>query len=378
MSATAPNASQAGPEVDPVRHDDLRLLAETEGDPCVTILLPTARYGAETRQGPLRLRNLLTEARSILADEHPAVDADGLLAPLDALVDDSVFWQHQADGLALYAWPGGDRRFRVPLDLPESVHIGDMFCLRPLLPLVAVGGQFHLLALSQNQVRIFDGTEAGLVELAPGPMPTSIDDALAHEDPERQLQVRSGAGPAGAGQFHGHGSGGEVDKAAIERFLRAVDHGLTELVGASPLPLVLAGVGYYGPIYRSVTTRRSLVDEMVEGNPERVLPADLHARAWPIVAPVLAADLNERLELLGAALGTGLGVTDPDEAAARAGEGRIDTLLVADDMGSDPDPATVAAVDRAVAGALATSAKVTSVVRGDLPGGGVLAALLRY
>jgi hypothetical protein len=378
MSATAPNAPQAGPELDPVRHDDLRQLATTTDATCVTVQLPTARHGAETRQGPLRLRNLLTEARSTLADEHPDVDATALLAPLDALVDDHDFWQHQADGLALFAWPGGDRRFRVPLALAEAVHVGAAFCLRPLLPLVSVGGQFHLLALSQNQVRVFEGTGAGLVELDPGPIPTSIEEALAHEDPERQLQVRSGSGAAGAGQFHGHGGGGEVDKATVERFLRAVDHGLNELVGASPLPLVLAGVGYYGPIYRSVTTRRTLVDEMVEGNPEHVLPADLHARAWPIVAPTLAADLDQRRERLGAALGTGLGVTDPTEAADRAAEGRIDTLLVADDLGTDADPATVAAVDRAVAGALGTSAEVLSAPRDDLPGGGLLAALLRY
>ena len=175
MSATAPNASQAGPELDPVGHDDLRRLATITEAPCVTVLLPTARRGAETRQGPLRLRNLLAEARSALADEHPDVDAAALLAPLEALVDDHDFWQHQADGLALFAWPGGDRRFRVPLDLSEGVHVGGTFCLRPLLPLVAAGGQFHLLALSQNQVRVFAGTEAGLAELDPGPVPTSIE-----------------------------------------------------------------------------------------------------------------------------------------------------------------------------------------------------------
>ena len=38
------------------------LILEREG-PCVSIFLPTHRAGAETQQDPIRLKNLLGEAR---------------------------------------------------------------------------------------------------------------------------------------------------------------------------------------------------------------------------------------------------------------------------------------------------------------------------
>jgi hypothetical protein len=44
-------------------------------------------------------------------------------------------------------------------------------------------------------------------------------EALAHEDPEKQLQVRS-SGPTSTGQYHGHGGGDEDHKAALERYFR--------------------------------------------------------------------------------------------------------------------------------------------------------------
>lgn len=368
----APNAPQAGPEVDPVGIGDLRRLSSWDRPPCVSILLPTARRGVATRQGPTRLRNQLGEARDALDpwSSEGSVDPTELLAPVAALVDDPAFWQSQADGLAIFAAPGFCTHHRVPLNLAETVHVGAQFRLRPLLPLIAVGGRFHLLALSQNDVSLYEGSERGLVALDSGPMPTSLDEALSHEDRERELQVRPVGG--GTAHFHGHGGGGELDKATIERFLRAVDRGVAERIGATAHPLVLACVGYYGPIYRSVTTRASVLDQVVEGNPEHRSAADLHAEAWPMVAPLLAKSGDDLAERVASATGTGLTADEAGEIADRAAEGRVDTLLVTNDAADHDD------LDRAIATALTTGAAVMAVEPGTVPAEGPVAALLRY
>jgi hypothetical protein len=315
-------------EVDLVGDAELRDLAQHSGGPCLSILMPTHRAGAETRQDPIRLANLLDEARARLDDAGVAAgEAEGLLAPHRALLGDHEFWRFLADGLALYSAPGLHRRFRVPIALPDEVAVGPSFRIRPLLPLAAGDGHFFVLALAQNQVTLYQATRSTIAELPAGPIPPTIDDALAYEDPERQLQYRSNTGQTA--QFHGHGVGGELDKQALERFLRAVDRGVVEVLGGDPSPLVLASVAYYVPIYRSVTRHPNVLERGVEGSPERRSPADLHAAAWSLVEPVLAAAREQSLDRIRTAPAERVAFAITDVVTA-AHEGRVDTLLLSD------------------------------------------------
>jgi hypothetical protein len=143
-------------EIDLISADAVSALGAVDG-PCVSVLMPTHRHGPETLQGPVRLRNLVEQAASDLTDAGtPAGDAADLLAPVRALLDDAAFWQHQADGLALFAAPGWFSRFRLPMALVEEVTVGSSFRVVPLIPLLSGDGFFFVLALSQNSVRLFD------------------------------------------------------------------------------------------------------------------------------------------------------------------------------------------------------------------------------
>ncbi|MGH8983519.1 MAG: hypothetical protein ACRDY6_06530 [Acidimicrobiia bacterium] len=378
-------------DVDILRDADVRALAQHSTGPCVSVYLPTHRHGAETLQGPIRLRNLLDDADKQLRDHGLAAQAvEDLLARLRALLDDADFWQHLSDGLALFAAPGWHLRVRVPLSLPEEVTAAASFRIRPLVPLLSGDGVFFVLLLSQNAVRIFEATRVSIAEVDPGPMPTSMGDALAHEDPETQLQFRSSRGIA---QFHGHGAGGEIDKAALERFLRAVDRGLHARLGASTYPLVLACVAYYVPIFRSVTRYAHVLEVAVEGNPEHRRPDELHAAAWELVRPHFATTAERARARYQQAAGTGAAVSGIAEIVTRAREGRIDTIFVAPgppEWGRvDPDTGTLDThVDRSLAGEDLVDRAVLDTIRGGgtvvagvpvgLPADTAAVALLRY
>lgn len=317
-------------EIDLITHDDLGELARLDEGTHVSLFMPTHRAGPETRQDPIRFRNLLGRARALLTEQEglSTSEADGLLADARPLRDDQDFWQYQADGLALYAAPGLTRTFRVPLNLAEDVSVGPRFRLRPLLPLLADDGHFLVLALSQNEVRLHEGTRFTIAELDPGPMPTNMAEALAHEDREAELQVRA---DGQAGMFHGHGEGGEIDKQALERYFRAVDRGLIDRIGSGRrTPLVLAGVSYYLPIYASVTGHPVLVEPAVAGNPEESSPQELHAAAWEVVAPRFEAARHAAVESWQEAEGTGATSTEVATVVQAALDGRVDTLFLAD------------------------------------------------
>lgn len=308
----------------------LERLAEASPNPGVSIFMPTHRAGAETRQDPIRLRNLLSEAEAGLkrSGMRPAGARD-MLAPARELLPDAVFWRHQADGLALFLSGQGLQSHRLPLRFEELAVVADRYHVKPLLPLLTGDGVFFVLALSQNEVRLVEATRhtAGEVDLPAG-VPKSLAEALRYDDPERELQFHTGTagGPGGRpAVFHGHEPDSEED---LVRFFRQVDSGLTERLGSGgERPLVLAGVDHLLPVYREASDYPNVVEEGVTGNPEGLSPEELRDGAWPVVASRFEADREEALARHARFAGTGQTSSELREIVAAAYFGRVDVLF---------------------------------------------------
>ncbi|MGD9704123.1 MAG: hypothetical protein AB7Q42_08130 [Acidimicrobiia bacterium] len=377
-------------DIDLVTDETLVELAAHRAPACISMFIPTHTVAPATQQDPIRLTNLVRAAEARLLEDLGTArrEAEALLAPVRALVDDLDFWRHQSSGLAVYVAQDVLRTLRVPLPLTEGVFVGGAFRVRPLLPLLSGNGRFYLLALSQNEVRLFEGTRFTMSELPLGRIPSSMAEALAHEDPEAQLQIRSGGQ---GGMFHGHGVGDEVDKQALERFIRLVDRGVQAELGSAPHPLVLAAVRYYLPIYRSVTNRVALAERTVEGAPEGRSPGELHDQAWEIASPMFAGRRHDARERLRAALGQDRAALGAVAVVGAALAGRVATLFLRDDepcWGRADDTGNVAlsaameagdddVLERAALATLAAGGEVY-VDAAAVPEPEVAAALLRW
>ena len=359
-------------DVDLVSTDDLRRMTEVHG-PCVTVYLSTAPFGPGTRSGPARLHHLVNQAESRL--EGAGVlreDAEEILAPMRALSGDPAFWQHQGEGLALFAAPEFFEGFRLPTLLSEAVTVGDAFRLLPLVAHVAGETRFYVLALAQNSVRLLLGTHETVAEVGLGGVPRSMEEALPEAVAERARGVHS-IGALGA-VTHGQGTEAEYDKQALERYFRAVDEPLTKRFGRRHDPLVLAAVGYYVPIYRSVTRYPLVWEHAVEGNPEHRSARELHDAAWPLVSSHFAQETERTLGRYREAAGTGSTVTGADQALAAAAEGKVATLFI-DTTHAATNQDDV--LEQAVAETLRRSGEIVAV-DGAAGIGETAAAMLRY
>jgi len=365
-------------------------LAKVEASTCVSLYLPTHRAGAEVEQDPIRFRNLLASAERELTElGWRRGDIEELLGPADQLHGNGEWWSHQAAGLAVFIAAGVFRAFRAPIAFEELAVVSPRFHLRPLLPLVTGDELFWVLALSQNAVRLFRGSGQAIAEVDIGQTPTSMAEALAYEDPERQLQVWT-SGPAGTGHFHGHGGGGEEDKAALERYFRAVDRGIGEVLAGSAAPLVLAGVSYYKPIYRSVSKCPHIVEEVVAGNAEDLSAIDLHKRAWPLAHQHASARSAAILDRYAQSHAARRAVDGLPEVNAAANDGRIETLLLArhahrwdphdhtqaTTIHNERAPGDLDLLDELARRVLGTGGDVILMDDQDVPG--AVAAILRY
>lgn len=388
--------------MDTLHQKDLIQLVETSAEWCVSLYMPAHRTGRETQQDPIRLKNLSVRAKEKLIEygvRRPEVEE--LMRPVDGLLSDADFWRHQGDGLAVFVSPGLSRTFRLPARFEELAVVGRRFHIKPLTPALNGNGQFHLLAISLNGMRLFQGTRDEMTEADLSGIPTSMEEVLHMDDPEKHLDFRSGgtrSGGTGDGTavFHGHGTqSDEENKKNILRFFQYFSKELASVIEEKEIPMVLAGVEYLLPIYREANTYPRLVDDGVEGSPEGMDEKDLHKRAWDLVLPIFEAEKKAALKRFTQLKGQkdGLVTTSLETAVQAADHGAVDTLFIPlegqrwgrfvreenrvvleDEAGLENEDL----FDLAARQTLLNSGRVFALQSGELPGNDELAAILRF
>lgn len=315
--------------------DQIKGLAQQTANPSISLFLPTHRAGQDTQQDPIRLKNLLRDAEQRFLNGGMGPRAvSALLQPAQALLNDSYFWRHQYDGLAVFMAANDFHSYRLPFCVEELLIIAPSYYVKPVLPLFTNNGHYYILTLSQHEVRLFEGTRhsVGQIDLPAG-IPASLNEALKLDEPEKQLQMHTGSSPGGAsaGMFHGQGSGAEEKEAGIERYLSLVDSGLKDIFHEQHAPLVLAGVEYLLPIYRRVSDYVPIMPEGITGSPEHLLPEALQEQAWPIVEPYFRQETEKIMANYQQYAGTDKATDNITEIVAAAVNGRVDRLVLAVD-----------------------------------------------
>jgi hypothetical protein len=324
--------------MDILTRDQLEALARQRHGTCISIFLPTHRAGAETRQDPIRLKNLIRTCEARLVDHgFKPQHAKDVLGPARELTERGSFWRVQADGLAIYLTDGVFECLRLPLALPERIAIGERFDVKPLLPLFTAGGRFYLLGLSQKRVRLFEGTQFGIDEVDLQNVPQGVRDALKYDVHEHQQGVHTGTGMPvtrrkQAGVFHGQAVGVDDAKERTLEYFRQVDRGLKGVLKDHFAPLVLAGTEELFPIFREANTHGALLENGVRGNPDGMRPDELHKAALKVLAPYWDAARQDALHQYRSFLGTGRASSNLQDILRAAFQGRIEFALIPTDV----------------------------------------------
>lgn len=366
--------------------------------PCVSVFLPTKSAGRETLQNRIRFENLLNQAEEKL-------QAAGLRSPVarDLLAEardrerTSMFWTHQADGLAMFIAPKpvGTRFFRLPIAVEESVVVADRFHIQPLLPLIQFDGFFYILAVSQHQARLFQATQQNIAQVEVDP-PQDVEQTL---DLQRLESLQMHSQKKGRGQrsgtedliFHGHDDTNQ--KQLILEAFRRLNDALEEYFGAETAPLVFAGVEYLYPLFSEANTYRGLADEFIHGSAERMPAEELHRKAWPIVEPLFREKERQQKLLFQEGVAKKNASSDLGEILSAVEDGRVGTLFVArgakqwgsfDPVARDtsfdtgPTGDNEDLVEACIRGALGTGGEVYVLETGEMPSEAPVGAIFRY
>ncbi len=313
----------------PALLDDLAAVAEKT---CVSLYMPTHRHHPENRQDPIRFHGLVKQLHEKLQNVLPADEIGKVLEPVATLADDSDFWNHTLDGLAVFAAPGFFRVITTPRTVLELAILADTFHTKPLRRFLQSTDRYQVLGLNQHEVKLFEGSRDSLEPIELGEaIPRTIEDALGEEltAPHQTVASYGGTGGASVAMRHGHGGKSDETDNDTERFFRAVGRSVLETHSRpSGLPLILAALPEHHHLFHKVSHNPFLTEEGIKVHPDTIPIEDLQARAWQIFEPLYHARLDALGDDFAVAKSQQLGLDDLVEIGDAAVAGRIATLLI--------------------------------------------------
>lgn len=303
-------------------------LLNYEGDICISIYMPTHQGGPEAQQDAIRLRNLIGQAATKLVQaDMTTEEINRILAPASDLLEQQAFDQHRSGGLALFLGQDFFEYYCVPVEFDEFVSVSQNAYIKPLLPFLTNNGEYYILAISQNQVRVFQATRSSIERLDLDAVPASLDEALRYDDPEKQLQFHSAQASGSAPVYHGQGD--TSNKTDILRFFQAVDRGLRSSLSNTYRPMIFVGVDYLFPLYREANSYPTLLDESITTNPDTLHPQVLNQQAWPLAEAYFKQATKQSKARYRELMGSAQTADRLADILNAAHDGQIETLFVA-------------------------------------------------
>src|SRR3954451_1798749 len=237
-------APDEGGDVKELLAGDLLRLRQEAGGPRLSLFLPLSPGSPRSTKTRIRAKNLLDRAEKALrSDGLPSAEVTDLVGRVRRALDRARALNENHRGLAVFADVEDVRTYDVPLRLPELAAVGDRFALAPVLPTINLQGRFFLLTLTQDRIRLLEGTA---LTVRPVDLEGRELAAWTTMPPPRAPQVHAFLADRGGQStrtvFHG------VDRPSDERKKRALQHfrgtdrALGEVLGEDRPPLLLAGV----------------------------------------------------------------------------------------------------------------------------------------
>ncbi len=301
-----------------------------ESGPLVSIYQPTHRRSSENKQDPIVFKNLLRKIEASLAQEASGDSSEALLKPLYELRDDSDFWMHAHDGIAVFASKNRCVVYLLQTQVKEYAVVAERFHIKPLIRAFQFPGNYQLLGLSRESFCVYQGNRYGLEEvLIPPETPRTMKEVLGSELSAPYLSHGSYGGARGTTMYHGHGDvKAEIDK-DTEKYFRYVDAFVFDNYSKkSKLPLILVALKEYHTDFRKISNNSFLFEKGIHKAVDAMDSDELLDRARAIIEAIHADRVSKTATSYAKAEAEGMGSADRVRVVRAAFEGRVETLLI--------------------------------------------------
>lgn len=351
--------------------------------PAVSLLMPTHRHRPETAQDPIRLRNLLDEARKRITDDPQIGRAERieLEGQLDLVAQD-VDFVHAEDGLLVLIAPGERHIWQLssPVAVQERVVFANTFLTRNLVAARLYARPYWVLVVSEEATRLWEGSDNRLVPVERNGFP--LEPGIP--DPEDAVP-----GP-NIGAVPGH-----QREERMRQYLRSVDAALDKALQQERRPVFLVGTSSTVTHLAELSQHpQDLAGRLHRAGLDKAPAHELAERLRPVIDEYTVRSTAEALEQLDSARGRRRFAGGLDEVWRAVNEGRGSLLLVEEHFqaaarieddhliliegGTAADGVEEDVVDQLIETALDKETEVRFVPDDTLTDDGRVALVLRY
>ena len=369
-------------------------LEKTEGKYCISIYIPTERFG-ENKESVIRYKNRVAEVEKQLKDFGlKPREIEEYLEPLKALQNDTDLWRKLSDALVVFRSEGKFEYYILPLEVEEFSLVSDRFYLLPLLNIFNQNDRFFILSLSLKKNRLFEATQHEILGIETDDIfPGNIYDSAGHDVVQKTLQMRGEqSGTEGSAMYHGRGEGKDDKEREVLKYFEDLDRELNDLLKEYEIPLVIAATENVFAHFRKISNYKNIYPKYVAGNFDEGDVQLIHEKAAEILDPYFNEMKNEKKAKYGEAAGKT--ITSLQDVVISADAGRIESLFIEKgkhiwgeykreeakiDVHDNPKPLDTGLLDYAARKSFATNGDVYIVDTDDMPeGGSPVNAILRY
>jgi hypothetical protein len=306
-------------------------LATYQSPCCVTIYIPTHKAGVAVNEKKdlIVFKNALQDISKRLAEkEIPVAVIEQMLTPGYELIKDDAFWAGMNEGLAVFIAEGYFRYIKMPVAPESEVMCEKSFYVSPLIPIMASKEYFYLLVISKQKCKLFKADAFGMEYIHVPDLPDELMEVKRISEKDAST-VRVATSSGGGANFHGMGGGNPDEKANIATYFEHVDDILyKQILHEENVPLLLAGVEYLIPIYKSVCDYHNVCEESITGSHEHDDKNELYKLAKEVMLPYFEQPLDKALTIYANQSATELTSASPEEIIPAAYYGRISHIFV--------------------------------------------------
>ncbi|KAB3536037.1 hypothetical protein F8154_04555 [Alkaliphilus pronyensis] len=281
------------------------LIKENYNEKCVSIFIPTAQVGKEASVGSISLKNLLDIAKiELQKDGFSSKKAHQFLRSAYDLVDNSMFWSYQKEGLWIFITSEEIDYYRLPIGFKQLVILSKGLYIQPLLKFFVADTDFYILALSQQKIRLIHCTKYSSKEI--------------NNDINNKWES----------VYQSNGIDCEDSKKGICKFLQHVSSSLLKYIDVKDAPIILAGVDYILSIFKELQPQINIHKKVILGNSDDLSVDELHGKGLELLEAYFNKPIHKAQEEYKHKSESKQVCNCIEKAISSAYNGRIKTLLV--------------------------------------------------
>lgn len=339
----------------------------------ITLYQPTTRRGQDVELGPIQFKNLMKEVEKRYEELDQVKEGRAVLEKLQEIQEDTDFWNHRTEGLAVFIRGDALITYNLTKDVPAKAYVKDTLHLLPLFTAEQALEQHFILEPSRDRYQLYFGNGSEVLPIE-GKVALSFQELYDDLDANANVNFGSYTGSGNESGYHGHRAKPEMEEKDKEKYFRYLDDTLGEFFDRYNFKVIVGGTKENVSQWMREVDEPFYIEEDL-GKPVRDFDEEeLLMRVQEIFSNLENTSISAQLDSVRAGINSGRASTHREEIKGAIEQARVETLFIRDSYREEQ----VIEIDRMVRDAINSGADVVVVPSHMQDVGANIAATFRY